>query len=353
MFTGRGRIRVLAVAALLAGLLAIPETAGARDVHKYQFVSPIFGLATAPDGSLLVADAGAGIVRLHDGKGKLIVELPNVTDMAPIGDRSMWAVTSGGEEPHDTDGKLFRINKNKVKQIADLFKFEADVNPDGGEIDSNPFDVAKISGSKALVADAAGNDLLIVDKKGNIDWVATLPDELVSTQDIKDLVGCPNAPPEFQEFCDLPPMIPAQAVATSVTIGKDGAYYVGELKGFPAPRHESRVWRIEPGSRHVKCGSATAKGCKVVADGFTSITDLNVDKHGTIYVTELDEATWFAVEIGKGIGGTVNQCSKSWSCSEVATGLPMSIASTPGKHGRLYAAINVLIPGQAEVIRIR
>jgi hypothetical protein len=354
MLAGRGFIRLLAVTALLAGLLVIPETAGARDVQKYQFASPIFGLDTAPDGSLLVADAGAGIVRLRDGKGKLIVELPNVTDMAPIGNRSMWAVTSGGEEPHDTDGKLFRINKQKVKQIADLFKFEADVNPDGGEIDSNPFDVAKISGSKALVADAAGNDLLIVDKKGNIDWVATLPDELVSTQDIKDLVGCPNPPPEFEEICDLPPMIPAQGVATSVTIGKDGAYYVGELKGFPAPRNESRVWRIERGARHAQCGSSPA--CRVVADGFTSIVDLNIDKHGTIYVTELDEATWFAVELGPDamLGGTVNACDrKSWSCSEVATGLPMSIASTPGKHGEVFAAINVLIPGQAEVIRIR
>jgi hypothetical protein len=352
MFTGRGRIRALAISALLIGLLAIPATAGARDVSKYQFATPVFGLATAPDGDLLVADAGAGIVRLRHGDGKLIVPLPNVTDMAPIGNRSMWAVTSGGEEAHDTDGKLFRINKAKIKQIADLFKFEADVNPDGGEIDSNPFDVAKLSGSKALIADAAGNDLLIADKHGNLDWVATLPDELVSTQDIKDLVGCPNPPPEFQEICDLPPMIPAQAVATSVTIGRDGAYYVGELKGFPAPRHESRVWRIERGTRHAKCGTSPA--CKVVADGFTSIVDLNIDKHGTIYVTELDEATWFAIEIGDGVGGTVNACNRrSWSCSEVATGLPMSIASTPGKHGKLYAAINVLIPGQAEVIRIR
>jgi hypothetical protein len=357
MLTARGRIRALAVSALLIGLLAVPETATARDVLKYQFATPVFGLATAPDGSLLVADSGAGIVRLRHGKGKLIVPLPNVTDMAPIGNRSMWAVTSGGEEPHETDGKLFRINRGKVRQIADLFAFEEKENPDGDTLESNPFDVAKLSASKALVADAAGNDLLIVDKHGNIDWVATLPKELVSTQDIKDLVGCPDPPPEFQEICDLPPMIPADPVATSVTIGPDGAYYVGELKGFPAPRHESRVWRIERGSRHVKCGTATGGACRVVADGFTSIIDLNVDRRGTIYVTELDEATWFALEFNEGEkmeGGTVNACRpRSWSCSEVATGLPMSIASTPGKHGKLYAAIKVLIPGEAEVIRIR
>jgi hypothetical protein len=127
---------------------------------------------------------------------------------------------------------------------------------------------------------------------------------------------------------------------------------VGELKGFPAPRNESRVWRIAPGTRHAHCGSSPA--CSIVADGFTSIIDLNSGPDGTIYVTELDEASWFAVELEKGEGGTVNACSpRSWSCSEVATGLPMVIASTVGKDRAVYAAIKVLIPGQAEVIRIQ
>ncbi len=34
--------------------------------------------------------------------------------------------------------------------------------------------------------------------------------------------------------CNLLPEMSAQAVATSVTVGLDGAYYLGELKGFPA-----------------------------------------------------------------------------------------------------------------------
>ncbi len=110
------------------------------------------------------------------------------------------------------------------------------------------------------------------------------------------------------------------------------------------------MWRIAPGTRHAQCGASPA--CSVVADGFTSITGLNSGPDGTIYVTELDEATWFAIEANIGsLGGTVNACDpSSWSCSEVATGLPMSIASTVGKDGTVYAAIKVLIPGEAEVI---
>jgi hypothetical protein len=352
MLAPRGRFRLLAVSALLVGLFVIPETAQAASISQYEFATPLFGLDTAPSGDLLVADAGAGIVRLKDGKGKLIVELPGVTDMAPIGDRSMWAVTGGGED--ETAGTLFLARKGHAEPIADMIAFEEEFNPDGGVIESNPFDVATLSGRRALVADAAGNDLLVVDRKGNIDWVATFPQELVSTDDIKELVGCPNPPPEFEEICDLPPMMPADSVPTSVTIGKDGAYYVGELKGFPAPRNESRIWRIDPGTRHARCGTPGSAHCKVVADGFTSIIDLNVGRDGTIYVTEFDEASWFAVEIGKPEGGTVNACNpKSWSCKELATGLLMSVATTEGKRGKVYTAINALIPGEAEVIRIK
>lgn len=350
MRAGRGRFRAVALSALLVGLLAIPGTSVAADVPDYEFATPVFGLDTAPDGSLLVADSGAGIVELRKGKGRLIVELPGVTDIAPIGRGSMWAVTSfGGGE---TDGKLFRVSMGRKHALADLFAFEEEFNPDGGVIESNPFDVATLSGRKALVADAAGNDLLVVDRKGNIDWVATFPQELVSTDDIKELVGCPNPPPEFEEICDLPPMLPADSVPTSVTIGPDGAYYVGELKGFPAPRNESRVWRVEPGTRHAECGTSPA--CSVVADGFTSIIDLNIGRQGTIYVTELDEASWFALEIGKPEGGTVNTCDPgSWSCDELATGLLMSMATTEGKRGQVYTVIKALIPGEAEVIRIK
>ena len=107
-------------------------------------------------------------------------------------------------------------------------------------------------------------------------------------------------------------MIPAQPVTPSVAIGPDGYYYIGELKGFPAPTGFSRVWRINPAARHVACSAdpAVTPDCTVVADGFTSIIDLAFDRNGTMYVTELDEASWFAVEVTHTpIGGTVNACT--------------------------------------------
>lgn len=339
---------VVALATVTTLLLAMPGAASAA-VPSYDFATPAFGLATAPDGSLLVADAGSGIVELRNGKGSLVAELPGVSDVAPIGRGVMWAVTAGFGTPGEKS--LYRVSRGAVKMIADLGAFEASVNPDGAQIDSNPFDVAALPGGSALVADAAANALLIVNRRGHVDWVATLPSEMVSTANAQALIGCPDVPDEFAELaflCEVP-MMPAEAVATSVAVGPDGAYYVGELKGFPAPTGESRVWRIEPGTRHAECGTSLA--CSVVADGFTSIIDLNFGPDGTLYVTELDESSWAAVEFtGGGSGGTVNACdSWSWTCAEVATGLPIPAASTVAR-GTLYALVWALVPGMAEVI---
>jgi hypothetical protein len=307
----------------------------------YPFPGPVFGLALAPDGSLLVADAGEGIFEIRKGEWASVALLPGVTDVAPIGRGVMYAVTSEG---FGGEGKLYRVSRGSTREIADIAAFEASVNPDGGIIESNPFDVAVLTGGRALVADAAGNALLIVDPRGAVDWIATLPNELVSTANVKQILGCPGsgAPP-----CGLPAQIPAQAVATSVAIGPDGAYYVGELKGFPAPIGESRVWRIAPGTRRAVCGSSPA--CQVVADGFTSIVDLAF-RNGTLYVVELDEASWFAMENGQGVGGSVNACNAgTWTCQQIATGLPMLTSAAVARNGTVWVVTNALIPGGVDI----
>jgi len=352
----RVRVGSHLLAPALAALLIAPAAAQQEakqdaTIPSFPFTTPVFGLADAPDGSLLVADSGAGIVELRKGKGSLVAELPAVTDIAPIGRGVMFAATGGNPEGPNppTARKLYRVSRGSIQEIADLGAFEAEVNPDGGAIDSNPFDVAQLKGGSVLVADAAANALLIVTQKGDVDWVATLPDEVVPTSNVKTLAGCPDGPPNI---CNLPDAIPAQAVTASVAIGPDGAYYVGELKGFPAPTGRSRVWRIEPGTRHAQCGSSPA--CSIVASGFTSIIDLTFGPDKKLYVTELDEASWFAIQGGFGgaIGGTVNACEPGGSCTPVASGLTMPIATTFDKRGQLYVLRNALIPGAAEVAPI-
>lgn len=342
--------RGLAVLAVSAVMLAGPGlTAGAKT--SVDLAAPIFGLATAPDGSLLVADMGQGVVSIRKGAQSLVVPLPGVDDVGAIGNGSFFALTGGGEGA--SSAKLWRVSDGRVAQAADLGAFEAAVNPDGVQIDSNPFDLAVLNGGGALVADAGANDVVFVGPRGAVDWVATLPTELGSTANIKSILGCPNvADPSLAFVCDLPDEIPTEAVATSVAIGPDGAAYVSELKGFPGPLGQSRVWRIAPGTIHAHCG--TDPRCQIVAAGFTSIVDISFGPNRTMYVTEIDESSFAVLEIGgSGSGGTVNACP--WgpfplSCSEVATGLPMPIATTVAGDGTLYAAIWALVPGLASVV---
>ena len=71
---------------------------------------------------------------------------------------------------------------------------------------------------RTVVADAGANALLQVRIDGRTTALATFPNRMV------------DAPP----FLGLPPgtQIPMDAVPTTVTVGPDGAYYVGQLTGF-------------------------------------------------------------------------------------------------------------------------
>ena len=136
-------------------------------------------------------------------------------------------------------------------------------------------------------------------------------------------------------------------------IGPDGAIYVGELRGFPATPGTSRVWRIRPGARHVRCGSSPA--CRVVARGFTSIIDIAFGRNGKAYVVELDERSWLALESGMGVGGTVNACRPhrhEWRCSAKARELPIPTAVAV-RRNRIFVTLFSLVPGRAQVARLR
>lgn len=343
-------VRLIAAAAafaLLPGLTTQAEAARptAASPHAREFATPLFGMASQA-GAVFVADTGSGVVEVRGTHRTLVAALPGVADVAFYGRDRMYAVGTD-QRGHSM---LYRIIDGKVSTIANLWAFEKRVNPDGGEIDSNAFGVAALPHGRALVADAAANDLLIVQRNGDVDWVATLPGRLAYTNNAKRLAGCPNpSDPENQQICGLPRRIPAQSVATSVGVGPDGAYYVGELIGFPSPKRESRVWRIAPGTVHAHCGSS--RKCDVALRGFTSIVDLDFARSGALRVVELDEAGWLAVETGQATVGTVNACDVWTGRCRVLAHLPMpsAVAAT---RGHIYATQLSLVPGQANVVRI-
>jgi hypothetical protein len=327
--------RRFAVLAAVMGLLLVPTAVSANPAF---YIGPIFGIATDANGRLLVADASQGVV---DGvTGELIAALPGVSDVDPIaGTDELWAITAGADVLVDSGQALHRIDGDgEATLIANLFAYEEKFNPHPVAVDSNPFDVEDLGGGEALVADAGGNTLLKIDKHGHIKLVAVLPDEEVSTENAVALLGE-----------ELPPTMEAQPVATSIAIGPDGAFYVGELKGFPAPLGESRVWRVEPNARNAKCGQSPL--CSVVLDGRTSIVDLAFGPDGRLYVTQIDDRSWLAFELAVffgvplELGGSVHACNlATQACEEVASD-QAGLTSITFRSDGLWGAINNFLPG--------
>jgi hypothetical protein len=342
--------RLPAPAGALALALWLPVAADAQ-VRRLDNAGPAFGLA-ADSGTVLVADAGAGVIRLRGVNQELLAALPGISDVVPLDASTQLAITGGG--PNPAAAKLYRVVGGTVTQVADLGAYEAAVNPDRGEINPNPVDVVALPNGAALIADAGGNSLLYVSRNGVVDWVATLPDQSVSTDNVKMLFNCPAGPPSI---CSLPETAAASPGVTSVAIGPDGAYYVGELTGFPAPVGVSRVWRVEPDARHARCG--VSPDCSVVAEGFTSIVDLAFDASGRLYVVELDEASWVALEVtGNPTGGTINACGLSPDtnryddCQVVAGNLPAPVAITIDRTDQVHYLNNPRQPRGAEVVAL-
>jgi hypothetical protein len=302
-------VRVATLAAL--GALVLVPTAAQADPSFYE--TPIFGIANAPGGALYVADAGQGVVDADSGA--LVAPILGANDIAPIGRGEMLAV--GANE--DGTGLAY-ISRGRVALVADTAEFETSVDPagDGDDEGSNPFDLARLNGHTTLIADAAGNSLLVADQQGRLDWVASFPEQ----------GGI-------------------QPVPTSVAVGPDGAYYVGELTGAPFPTGISRVWRIEPGTRHAACGTSPA--CSVVVNGLTAVIDLQFGPDGALYVAQLDDAGVGAFEEDQGIGGSVRRCSvTTGACSVVVDGIPI-LTAIAFRGDVLWGASWALVPGLADV----
>ena len=332
-------------------VLAVSVFAQTASAAPADFAGPLFGLDQGPDANvLLVADAGQGVVRMSGDKAKLVVSLPGVTDVAVRSPHSLWVLTSEVFGP--SGSKLYIVRDGEAHPRADLHRFEVKNNPHPAAIDTDPFDVLARHDGTAVVADAAGNDIIHVARDGTMRVIAVLPDQVVPTANAKRLAGCPNpTDPSNQEICDLPAQIPAEPVATSVTKAPDGGLYVGELKGFPAPLHHSRVWHIDHGTRNAQCG--TDPRCQIVFDDFTSIIDLRWFQ-GKLYVEQIDDQSFLAIELGQPTTGSVWACNvTSHDCERVAGGKPIMTAIAFRPNGSMWGTIKALVPGQADVVRLR
>lgn len=320
------------------------------------------GLAFAPNGALYVAEAGKGgpgpcvpgpegpticygetgaVTRIWKGTQKRIVSgLPSLAaedgsqasgpdHVAVLGSGGLYVTIGLGGNPAERSqfptlgnffGHIIHVSASgDWESVADVSAYEASDNPEGTDIDSNPYALIALPGRR-IVADAGGNDLLQANPDGTISTLAVFPDRMVPS---------PFVPGQ---------MIPMEAVPTCVTQGPDGAYYVGQLTGFPFVPGAANIFRVEPG-----------KPYDVALTGFTNIIDLAFDADGNLYVLEI-----FANGLlsGNPTGALIRVDPQGNRTTLASDGLVTPTGLAIGRDGAIYISNYGTQAGIGQVIRI-
>jgi hypothetical protein len=194
--------------------------------------------AVAPDGgdAAVILDGFNSTQGFSDYVGVQAVLVDNAT---------VWLALGDGPVSFPFNRALVGLDRTslRVHTYVDLYTFEADNNPDGEDVTSNPSDVAADGEGTVYVIDTSGNSLL--------KW--TMQDGLQL----------------FAAWEDLP-------VPTSVALDADGNVYVGFLSAFPFDARSARIEKWSPAGELVE-----------TFEGLTAVTDVEVDDAGTLYAVQL------------------------------------------------------------------
>ena len=348
-------------AAILAALLVSAAPAAAAPVTVADGMNDPRGIADARGDRLLVAESGSGEIKLirdADEDNARVSTFAQLTpggalvDVAAWGRNRAFAVLGGApENAGDPLGQLVKVRRGgEPRLLADIAAYQLG-DPDPDDQDEPPFPeesnangLAVLGGGRFLVADAANNDLLLVNR-GKITTVARFKPEEVPF------------PEGTFPFPTPPPGTPvlAEAVPTAVTVGPDGAWYVSELKGFPFHPGSSRIWRIKRGATGATCDPERPYrgACRTVATGFTSVIDLAFGDRGELYVLEIAKAGLLQVEFfGAPPIGALWKV-KHGSKTELAPGELLAPGGVAVDHKQLYVTTGTVFgPGLGAVVRI-
>lgn len=294
---------------------------------------------SGPEGTVCYGESGAVTKIFAGAQTRIFTGLPSLADPAGFAatgphdvlarsDGSVEAVFGLGGTPDVRAllpgravflGQLNRVspNANVLRAIVDLAAFEATADPDGGEPDSNPYALA-VNGGKRVVADAGGNSLVEVRTNGTMRTLAVFPARIVDS---------PFGP------------IPMQAVPTTVTRGPDGAYYVGQLTGFPFPVGGANVYRVP-------VGGGTPQ---VYRSGFTNIIDIAFGPDGSLYVLEIAANGLLSDDLTGALIRVYPDDSRETVASD---GLVAPGGVAVGPDGALYVTNFSIFPGAGQVVRI-
>lgn len=191
--------------------------------------------------------------------------------------------------------------------------------------DSDSYDITPYRGGYAI-ADAAANAVLWLGPHAQLSLITRLPTK-------PETVPAGVLGPTAQT-------IDAQAVPTSIAVGRDGALYVGTLRGVPSLPGTADVYRVVPGRAAV-----------AAVTGLSAVTDVAFDRQGRLLVLEYNTGGLLAPETTPGALLRVELHGRG---APVVRTLPVSglfsptgLAVSPRRDGAVYVSNHGTSPGTA------
>jgi len=355
------RLRLLAFGACAsASLLALGAAAEAAPTYNAKTLATGLesprGLAIAPDGNLVLSEAGRGgnfdpcitggsgnsVCYGTSGALGLFNFSTNLYSRAITGLPSLARQNSGlyddatglNKLTFNGSGQLMGVFGNEggtspfpgpagqwfgqtvsidlagstVTPLANITAFEVLNNPHTTAIDSNPWDLV-VHGSDTYVTDAAGNSLVKADSTNQVSLVHVFPNKDVNTPN--------NAPP------GLPTVVSAQTVPTGLAIGSDGFLYIAQLSGFPFAPGSADVFRYD-----------FVNPVTTFASGFSNLVDIAAGPDNSLYLLQYRNDYWASAP------GSILRLGLDGSVETLFSGLTNPTALAVAPDGTIYVTNN-------------
>ncbi len=307
-------------AAATAAVLAAGTTATAHPRPAPVVSDPLASGLAGPlqlevaHGNVFVGQAFAGLLTRIAPDGTTTDLVQDAVNGLAVSRKGI-AFTTDIDDPTPSSLLKLRAWDGTVTEIADLYQYESDKNPDAGntygfldldpycaqqvpaevgggdpytgQVDAHPYALANGPRGGWYVAEAGGNAVLYVSARGDIRTVAVLPPQVTTvTADAAAAVGLPD--------CTVGHPYAFEPVPTDVEVSRSGQVFVTLLPGGPEDASlgaRGSVVRLSLSQRHGGWARGHEHGLrvhqKVIASGFLGATNLALGPRGSIYVTEL------------------------------------------------------------------